>query len=324
MSNLENGKFPEALDILCAKELISNFAHKTPILTSNFFNKMLGGKFFFKCDNFQRSGSFKFRGATNAVMALSAEQKEKGVATHSSGNFGQALAMVAKLNNIKAYIVMPNNAPQVKFEATKNYGAEIIQCEPTLAARESTLLEVTSKTGASFIHPYDDYKIIEGQSSAMMEVLDDINDFDNIIAPVGGGGLISGTILARNYFSPTVKVFASEPLNANDAYKSWISKKFVPSDNPNTICDGLKTSLGKRTFPIIMDGIEQILTAKEETVIEMMRLVWERMKIIIEPSSATAIAAIFENKPLFENKKTVIIISGGNVDLYKLPWITAK
>ncbi|MBS4012213.1 MAG: threonine/serine dehydratase [Bacteroidetes bacterium] len=315
-----NEKFPKASDIKAAKDLIEKYAHKTPILTSTFFNNLFGGSFFFKCDNFQKSGSFKFRGATNAVLAISKEQKDFGVATHSSGNFGQALAMVAKMNGIKAFIVMPKNAPSVKYNATKSYGAEIIQCEPTLEARESTLLDVINKTGASFIHPYDDYKIIEGQSSAMMEILDEISDFDNVIAPVGGGGLISGTILARNYFAPHINVIGAEPKDADDAYRSWKSNSFVPSVNPQTVCDGLKTSLGKRTLPIILDGIDQIFTASEENVLSMMKLVWERMKIIVEPSSASTLAAIYENRDYFINKKTVIIISGGNVDLDNVPW----
>ncbi len=315
-----NDNFPKASDIKAAKDLIGKYAHKTPILTSSFFNDLFGGSFFFKCDNFQKSGSFKFRGATNAVIAINKEQKEFGVATHSSGNFGQALAMVAKMNGINAYIVMPRNAPSVKYNATKSYGAEIIQCEPTLEARESTLLDVINRTGASFIHPYDDYKIIAGQSSAMMEILDEIADIDNVIAPIGGGGLISGTILARNYFAPNINVIGAEPKNADDAYKSWKSNSFVPSVNPQTICDGLKTSLGKRTLPIIFDGINQIFTASEENVLSMMKLVWERMKIIIEPSSAVTLASIYENREYFLNKKTAIIVSGGNVDLDSISW----
>ena len=312
--------YPTPSGVQHAKSVISEFAHNTPVLTSKFFNKLVGGELFFKCENLQKSGSFKFRGATNAVYALSNQERSKGVATHSSGNFGQALALVAKLNKLKAYIVMPANAPKAKFDATKSYGAEVIVCEPTLEAREETLAEVTAKTGASFIHPYNDYKIIEGQSSAMMELIDELKIFDNVIAPVGGGGLISGTIIARDYFANNVKVFAAEPKNADDAYKSWVSKKFVPSLKPDTICDGLKTSLGDKTFPIIMNGIEEIITAEEEFIAEVMRMVWERMKIIIEPSSAVALAAILKKPDNFRSKKTAVIFSGGNVDLYKLPW----
>ncbi|MFW5793219.1 MAG: pyridoxal-phosphate dependent enzyme [Bacteroidota bacterium] len=314
-------KLPDNDDIKKAKELINKYAHLTPILTSTFFDDYFNAKLYFKCENFQKSGSFKFRGATNAVLSLSKDQLKNGVITHSSGNFGQALALTAKMKGIKAYIVMPNNSPKAKVEATKAYGAEVILCEPTLEARESTANEVISKTNANFIHPYNDYTIIAGQASAMMEILDFKKDLDIVISPVGGGGLISGTILAAKYNAPKVKVFAAEPKNADDAYRSWISKSFIPSENPKTICDGLKTSLGSKTYPIIMENIDKIITASEENIIEMMRLVWERMKIVIEPSSAVTLAAMHENKELFEDKNIAVIFSGGNVDLKNLPWI---
>ncbi len=314
------GKTPSKNDIINANEIISRFAHNTDVITSAYFNRLLNSILYFKSENFQKTGSFKIRGAINAVCSLTESQKKNGVVTHSSGNFGQALAYAAKLNNIKSYIVTPQNASKVKSEAAISYGAEIIHCEPTLESRETTAKKVMQKTSAVFIHPYDDYKIIAGQASAALELINKVPGLDIIIAPVGGGGLISGTILTKNYFDKKIKVIAAEPKNADDAKQSWLSKSFIPSDNPDTICDGLKTSLGEKTFPIIMNNIDNILTASEESVIEMMKLVWERMKIIIEPSSAVAIAAIFENKQYFRNKKTGIILSGGNVDITKLPW----
>ncbi len=315
---------PGANELRKAHEIIKKHAHLTPVLTSTFFNQMFDANIFFKCENFQKSGSFKFRGATNAVFSLPEEKLKNGVITHSSGNFGQALALTAKMSDVKAYIVMPNNSPKAKVDATKGYGAEVILCEPTLEARESTAEKVIKETGANFIHPYNDYNIIAGQASAMMEIISQTDNIDILVTPVGGGGLLSGTILAGNYFAPAVKVIAAEPKNADDAYRSWVSKTFIPSDNPNTICDGLKTSLGSKTYPIIMEYVDEIFTAQEENVIKMMKLVWERMKIIIEPSSAVTLAAMYENKKLFVNANIAVIFSGGNVDLNKIPWMIKR
>jgi len=275
---------------------------------------------FFKCENFQKAGAFKSRGACNAVFSLTHDQMKNGVATHSSGNHAQALARAAGLRSIKAMIVMPENSSKVKVDAVRSYGGLITFCPPTLEARESTLKEVIAHTGAIEIHPYDNYNIIAGQATAVKELIEDTPALDYILAPVGGGGLLSGTALGTYYFSPKTKVLAAEPEQAKDAFLSFYSKKFVPSLNPNTLADGLRTSLGELTFPIILEYVQDIITVSETDIIEAMKLIWERMKIIIETSSAVTLAAI-KNKPgLFKGKKTGIIISGGNVDINNLPW----
>jgi threonine dehydratase len=313
-------KIPDKKDIIEAYERIKPFINKTPVLTSSTLNKIFNTELYFKCENFQKAGAFKFRGAANAVFSMSDEEIKNGVATHSSGNFAQALSLAAKIRNVKAYIVMPSNSSKVKINAVKNYGGEIIFCEPTLAARESTLEEVVKKTKAVFIHPYDDYKIIAGQGTACYELINEVNELDIISAPVGGGGLISGTALSAHYFSPKTKVIACEPELANDAWQSMKAGKIIPSVNPNTIADGLRTSLGEKTFPIIQKYVDEIVTVSERAIIEAMKLVWERMKIIIEPSSSVCIAALLENKYDYKNKRIGIIFSGGNVDLSDLPW----
>ncbi len=306
----------ELQDILDAALRIKGVAKKTPVLTCESINEICNAELYFKCENFQKVGAFKFRGALNAVLSLTDSEKAKGVATHSSGNHAQALSLAAKLNKIKAYIVMPSNSSKVKVKAVESYGGLITFCEPTLEARESTLKEVIARTGAFEIHPYDNRKIIAGQATATKELIKEVGFLDYIIAPVGGGGLLSGTALAAHYFSPETKVIAAEPEMANDAYLSFYSKKFVPSINPQTIADGLRTSLGEITFPIIQKYVNAIVTVKEQTIVDAMKLVWERMKIIIEPSSAVTLACLLEKKiSLTRKQKVGIIISGGNVDL---------
>jgi threonine dehydratase len=275
---------------------------------------------FFKCENFQKVGAFKARGATNAVLSLSESETSRGVATHSSGNHAQALSWAASLRSIPAYIVMPENSSRVKIDAVKEYGGIIRFCKPTLAAREETLKEVIAETGAVEIHPYNNLHIIAGQASAATELIEDIGNLDLILVPVGGGGLLSGTALAAHYFSPQTKVIAAEPEMANDAWLSFTRKSFVPSVNPETIADGLRTSLGSYTFPIILNHVVNIVMVSEESIITAMRFTWERMKILIETSSAVPLAALMENKIDVKGKKTGVIISGGNVDLDKLPW----
>ena len=314
-------KVPGKQDIITASVKIKNYIHRTPVLSSSLINDRIGCNLHFKCENFQKVGAFKSRGAINTVLSLSKVQLAKGVCTHSSGNHAQALARAAKLLNIKAYIVMPKNAPNVKIAAVKQYDGEITFCEPTLEARESTLKKIILKTAATEVHPYNDYRIICGQATAALELIEDIPDLNKIIAPVGGGGLLSGTALSTKYFSPKTKVIAAEPEMANDAFRSYYEGKFIPSDNPQTIADGLLTSLGILTYPIILKHVDQIITASEESIIEAMQLIWERMKIIIEPSSAVPLAAILENKIDVKNQNIGIIISGGNVDLTKLPWL---
>ena len=299
---------------------IRPFIHRTPVLTSRSIDELSGMKLFFKCENFQRMGAFKMRGATNAVLQLSAENRKYGVATHSSGNFAQALSLAAKNSGLKAYIVMPENAPEVKRKAVLGYGAEIIDCAPTLEARESTLNQVVARTGACFIHPYNDINVILGQGTCAMELIEDTEDLDIIIAPVGGGGLISGTAIAAHYLKPDTKIYAGEPFGADDAYRSIQKGEIVPSINPLTIADGLRTSLGDKTFSIMKELLTGIIRVEENEIIFAMRLLWERMKIIIEPSGSVPLAAILREKNKFKAKRIGIILSGGNVDLGNLPF----
>ncbi|MEI6123712.1 MAG: pyridoxal-phosphate dependent enzyme [Bacteroidota bacterium] len=311
---------PHKNTILEAAQRIQPYINHTPVLTCQNLNSMFHTELFFKCENFQKAGAFKSRGACNAVFSLTENQMRNGVATHSSGNHAQALARAAKLRGIKAYIVMPKNSSKVKVEAVKSYGGIITFCIPTLEARETTLQKVMAETNATEIHPYNNYTIISGQATAALELFSSVTELDYIIAPVGGGGLLSGTALAAHYFSPKTKVLAAEPEQANDAFLSFQSKKFIPSINPNTVADGLQTSLGNKTFPIILEHVHDILTVKESDIISCMKLIWERMKIIVETSSAVTLAAVKNNPNLFQGKKVGIIISGGNVDLQKLPW----
>ncbi|MAT40243.1 MAG: serine dehydratase [Ectothiorhodospiraceae bacterium] len=311
---------PTLAEIEGAAERIAPFAHRTPTLTNTYLNAVTDATLYFKCENFQKVGAFKFRGATNAVFSLTDMEAAHGVATHSSGNHAQALALAAANRGIPAYIIMPKNAPQVKIDAVCGYGAEITFCEPTLAARESTLDTVVQRTGAAFIHPYNNWKIIAGQATAARELHMDIPELDIVMAPVGGGGLLSGTALSTSFLVPACKVIAAEPKNADDAKRSFEAGAIIPSENPNTICDGLLTSLGDKTFSIISRHVHDILTATEESIIRAMKMIWERMKIVVEPSSAVPLAVILEHGERFAGKRVGIILSGGNVDLTKLPW----
>ncbi len=311
---------PEYSDIELAHQTIHKYAHRTPILTSLSINKIVGADLFFKCENFQKVGAFKFRGACSAVFSLSQEEMEMGVATHSSGNHAAALALAAKMRGIPAYIVMPETSSEIKKKAVAGYGAQITFCKPTLQARESTLAKVVKKTGATEIHPYNNFYVIAGQGTAAKELIEDAGELDIMLAPVGGGGLLSGTAISTKQLLPKCKVIAAEPAGADDAYRSFQSKKWVPSENPKTIADGLHTSLGERNFKIILEKVDDIVTVSEEKIVEAMRLIWERMKIIIEPSSAVPLAAILQGKVDVKNKKVGIILSGGNLDLEKLPF----
>lgn len=311
---------PSYRDIFRAHKRIKPFIHETPVLTSKSINNIVGAEVFFKCENFQKVGAFKFRGATHAVLNLSEQQAKKGVTTHSSGNHAAALALAARNRKIPSYIVMPESAPDVKKKAVEGYGAEIIYCKPTLEARETTLKKVQQKTGAHFIHPYDNFNVICGQGTAAIELLNEINDLEIIMAPVGGGGLLSGTSISVKGINNVIEVIAGEPEMADDAYKSFKSGVLVPSVNPNTIADGLLTSLSDLTFEIIRNNVDDILLASEKSIVEAMKLIWERMKIIVEPSAAVPLATIMENKGRFKNKRVGIIISGGNVELSKLPF----
>jgi len=311
---------PQYQDVEAAYERIKHLVHHTPVFTSQSINKMTGGTLFFKCENFQKVGAFKFRGACNAVLTLPGEVAARGVATHSSGNHAAALALAAKIQGLKAFIVMPENAPEIKKRAVAGYGAEITFCEPTLQAREEMLRKVINKTGATEIHPYNDFQVISGQGTVARELIMDYGSFDHILVPVGGGGLMSGTAIASRHLSPACKVIACEPAGADDAWRSFREKKLIPSENPKTIADGLLTSLGKRTFAIMLKNVDHIVTVPEKKIIEAMRMIWERMKIIVEPSSAVPLAAILDHQIDMKEKKTGIILSGGNVDLDHLPF----
>jgi len=306
--------------ILEAHRKIMSCIHHTPVLTNAYLNKLSGADLYFKCENFQKMGAFKMRGAMHKLLSMSESQLSKGVVTHSSGNFAQALALAAKNLNVDAYIVMPENAPNVKKEAVLNYGGKIIECRPTLASREETADKVQHETGAVFCHPYNDMDVIMGNSSCALELLNEVKDLNDIIAPVGGGGLLSGTALTAKTFSAELKIYGGEPSMADDAYKSLQLGKIIPSVNPVTIADGLRTSLGNITFTILSENIDEIILVEEDEIIQAMKLIWERMKIVVEPSAAVSLAAVLKKKSMFTNRKVGVILSGGNVDLTKLPF----
>lgn len=299
---------------------INPFIHKTPVLTSQLLDEIAGCNVFFKCENFQKMGAFKMRGAANAILSLSDEERQNGVVTHSSGNFAQAVSLAAKKIGVKAYIVMPENAPKAKKNGVKTYGGEIIECKSTAEAREFTANEIQKETKASFLHPSNQDEVIYGNATAAMELLQDQPDLDVILAPVGGGGLIAGTALAVHYFGNHCKVIGAEPFEVDDAYRSLQSGKIERNTTTNTVADGLRTYLGDRNFPIIQKYVDRIIRVEEEEIISAMKLIWERMKIIIEPSCAVPFAAVLREKEEFKSKKIGIILSGGNVDVSKLPF----
>ncbi|MGB7062075.1 MAG: pyridoxal-phosphate dependent enzyme [Candidatus Zixiibacteriota bacterium] len=306
---------PNLREVKATHERIGPYINQTLVLTCTSLDGMVGARLFFKCENFQKTGAFKFRGACNAVFLLSDKEASRGVVTHSSGNFAAALALAARERGITARIVMPSNAPAVKVAAVKGYGGIITFCEPTLKSREKTAEKVIEKTGATFIHPYNDHHIIAGQGTASLELLEEIPDLDFLLAPVGGGGLLSGTAITAKGLNPRIKVIGCEPKNADDAYRSMKAGRIIPSENPNTIADGLRTSLGDKTFPIIRDLVDRILLATEEEIIKAMRLIFERMKIVAEPSAAVPLAVLLSDQLNVAKKRVGIIVSGGNVDL---------
>jgi len=307
-------------DILNAAKRISPFIHYTPVLTSTSIDQIIGCKVYFKCENFQKIGAFKARGGLNAVLSLPVTIREKGVVTHSSGNHAQAIAMAAKVCNIPAYIVMPSTAPQVKKDAVAGYGAQITFCEPTQKAREENCARIQKETGATFISPYNDYKVIEGQASSAKELFKKHSDLHAIFTPVGGGGLLAGTALSTHYFSPSTKIYAGEPANADDTYRSFKAGEIIRIPQPKSLADGLLTGVGDKNFDIIKELVTDIFTVSEEEIVAAMKLIWERMKIIIEPSSAVPIAALLKNRAQFSGQKIGLIITGGNVDLGMLPF----
>jgi threonine dehydratase len=281
----------------------------------------MDAELFFKCENFQKVGAFKYRGATNAVLSLSQEESKRGVATHSSGNHAAALALAARIKGMSCYVAMPRTAPSVKIEAVKGYGAEIFFCEPTLESREQTLAKIVEQTGATVIHPFNFFPVICGQGTAAKEFLEEEPDLEALLVPVGGGGILSGSAITAKAINPEMKVYGCEPVNADDACRSLRAGHIIPSVQPRTIADGLLTSLCPLTFEIIRHKVDDILTVSEESIIQAMQLIWQRMKIVVEPSSAVPLAAIMENPDLFRGKKTGIILTGGNVDLMNLPFV---
>lgn len=305
-----------------AAQRIAPYAHRTPVLTCGTIDQFAGRSLFFKCENFQKVGAFKFRGACNAVLSLPEEDAQRGVVTHSSGNHAQAVALASRLRGIEAHIIMPRTAPMVKRRAVEGYGATVHPCDPTLFSRESHTQEVVEKTGAVFVPPYDDPDIISGQGTVTLELMEQVDDLDAIITPIGGGGLAAGTCVSGKGLNPSLRIFAGEPKGADDAARSLAAGKLIPQTAPDTIADGLLTSMGEKTWAIIRDNIEAVITVSDEEIIAAMRLVWERMKIIIEPSAAVPVAAVLTDqfKSLTGIERLGVVLSGGNVDLDRLPW----
>jgi threonine dehydratase len=311
---------PTFEDVLTAAERIRGYVHRTPVMTSRAIDAIAGARLHFKCENLQKVGAFKARGATNAVLSLDDEAAGRGVATHSSGNHAAALAYAAGIRGVSAHVVMPSSAPPVKKAAVAGYGAVITECQPTLKARETTLEAVVERTGATFIHAYDNPMVIAGQGTASLELITDVPELDAVIAPVGGGGLMSGTAIAVSSSRPDITIWGSEPAGADDAFRSLRDGSLYPSVEPKTIADGLLTSLSDRTFRILSERLEGIFTVNEETIIRAMRLLWERMKLVVEPSGAVPLAAVLEHPEAFADRRVGLIVSGGNVDLDHLPW----
>jgi threonine dehydratase len=311
-------------DVRVAAERIHAEVKRTPVVTCSALDAMCGGQLFFKCENLQKVGAFKYRGATNAVRSLTEDEARNGVATHSSGNHAAALALAARVRGVPAVIVMPRTAPAVKQAAVAGYGARIVLCEPTLAARESALHEVVRETGAHVVHPYDDERMIAGQGTAALELIEEVPGLDVVMSPVGGGGLTSGTALAVTGFSKGTRMIAAEPEGADDAARSLKEGRVLPSVSPKTVCDGLLTSLSERTFGIIRERVERIVTVPDADIIQAMKTFWERAKLIIEPSSAVPLAAVLSGRLEVKGQRVGIILSGGNVELTRLPWNAAS
>ncbi|MFT4725830.1 MAG: threonine dehydratase [Granulosicoccus sp.] len=315
---------PSIDDVRAAHERIKPYIHRTPVLTSTYLNNLTGARLFFKCENFQKAGAFKVRGASNAVFGLSDEKAAKGVATHSSGNHALSLSYAAGCRGIPCTVVMPRTAPQAKKDAVKGYGGVIVECEPSTTSREAIFAEVVAKSGAEFVHPYNDIRVITGQATCSLELFEDIPKLDAVVAPIGGGGMISGTCLTLSNLAPGIDIFAAEPEQADDAYRSFKAGYIIADDAPNTIADGLKVPLKKNTWHFVSNHVSDIQTATEEEIIAAMKLTWQRMKIVIEASCAVPLAVILKNPDIYRNKRVGVIITGGNVDMNSLPWITTN
>lgn len=307
-------------DVLIAHERIKPYIHRTPVLTSQFINELTGAELFFKCENFQKAGAFKVRGACNAVFGLAEDKAPIGVATHSSGNHALSLSYAAGQRGIPVTVVMPRTAPQAKKDAVRGYGGTIVECEPSTSSREAVFAEVVAESGAEFVHPYNDPRVIAGQATCSRELLEQVENLDAVIAPIGGGGMISGTCLTLSNVAPQVKIYAAEPLSADDAARSFKAGHIIADDAPDTVADGLKVPLKELTWHFVSNHVTDILTATEEEIVDAMKLIWKRMKIVMEPSSAVPLATILKNPELFRGKRVGVIITGGNVDLDVLPW----
>jgi threonine dehydratase len=308
-------------DVQAAHRRIEPYIHRTPVLTSSYFNGLSGAELFFKCENFQKAGAFKARGASNAVFGLSEAAAQKGVATHSSGNHGLSLAYAAGRRGIPATVVMPRTAPEAKKAAVRGYGGRVVECEPSITSREAVFAEVVAETGADFVHPFNDPRVIAGQATCSKELVEDIAGLDAVIAPIGGGGMVSGTCLTLSNLAPETLIYAAEPKNADDAYRSFKAGYIIADDAPQTVADGLKVPLKELTWHFVSSFVEDILLTTEEEIVDAMYLVWQRMKIVIEPSSAVPLATILKNRDLFAGKRVGVILTGGNVDLKNLPWM---
>ena len=323
MTDQKKLNIPDLSDVKTAHERISPHIHYTPIVTSQFLDAKTGAKLFFKCENFQKAGAFKVRGASNAVFGLDDATAAKGVATHSSGNHALSLSYAAGRRGIPCTVVMPKTAPQAKKDAVIGYGGTIVECEPATTSREAVFAEVVAKTGADFVHPYNDPRVIAGQATCSLELIDQVKDLDCVVAPIGGGGMISGTCLTLSHLAPSIEIYAAESKQADDAYRSFKAGHIIVDDAPVTVADGLKVPLKDLTWHFVSNHVTDILTASEQEIIDAMKLTWQRMKMVIEPSCAVPLAVILKNPDLFRGKKVGVIITGGNVDLDKLPWITA-
>jgi threonine dehydratase len=310
-------------DVVAAHERIAPYIHRTPVLTSTYLNELTGAELFFKCENFQKAGAFKVRGASNAVFGLSDEQAAKGVCTHSSGNHALSLSYAAGRRGIPCHVVMPHSAPQAKKDAVRGYGGIITECEPSTTSREAVFADVHAETGADFVHPYNDPRVIAGQGTCSREFMEQVDGLDSVIAPIGGGGMISGCCLTLSHIAPDVDIFAAEPEQADDAYRSFKAGHIIADDAPVTIADGLKVPLKENTWHFVSNHVTDILTASEDEIIDAMKLTWARMKIVMEPSCAVPLATILKNPEVFKGRRVGVVITGGNVDLAKLPWMGA-
>lgn len=312
---------PTLADMLVAHERIKPHIHRTPVLTSSYLNDLTGAELFFKCENLQKAGAFKARGASNAVFGLTEAQAARGVATHSSGNHGTCLAYAAGRRGIPCTVVMPRTAPQAKKDAVRGYGGRVVECEPSTSSREAVFAEVVAETGAEFVHPYNDARVIAGQGTCSKELIEQVGDLQAVVAPIGGGGMVSGTCLTLSNLAPGTKIYAAEPEQADDAARSFRAGHIIADDAPETVADGLKVPLKDLTWHFVKSGVTDILTASEAEIVEAMKLIWKRMKIVMEPSSAVPLATILKNPQVFAGQRVGVIVTGGNVDLDKLPWM---